>query len=150
METIGTVKSPGLIIEWSLDSDESLHKLTRMSMSSKVNDASPFAQTASARPTVSLWMLLFSLVVCAAFSLLLMFAAHVPLISNAVNDFFGLPQTAKSGKPDRAAHLYFLLFCYASPLLLVLTVGLLHMFSNKFIVPLLAKEDSSEPDSPFA
>ena len=119
-------------------------------MSSKVSDASPFAEIVSARPTVSLWMLLFSLVVCAAFSLLLMFAAHVPLISNAVNDFLGLPQTAKPDKPDRGAHLYFLLFCYASPLLLVLTVGLLHMFFSRFIQPLLAESNSSEPDSPFA
>ncbi len=119
-------------------------------MSSKVSDSSPFAEIVSARPTVSLWMLLFSLVVCAAFSLLLMFAAHVPLISNAVNDFLGLPQTAKPDKPDRGAHLYFLLFCYASPLLLVLTVGLLHMFFSKLIQPLLEVSNRSEPDSPFA
>ncbi len=143
------MKSSGFIIDESFESDDFLLELLK-SMASKVSDASPFAQTTTARPTVSLWMLLFSLVVCAAFSFLLMFAAHVPMISNAVNDFFGLPLTAKPGKPDRAAHLYFLLFCYASPLLLVLIVGLLHMLSSKFIVPLLPKEDRSEPDSPFA
>jgi len=119
-------------------------------MSQKVNEFSPFAETASTRPILSLWMLLFSLVVCAAFSLLLMMAAHVPVISNTVNDFFGVAQTAKADKPDRSTHLFFLLFCYASPLLLTVFVGLLQIFFVRVLQVGRTLDNSSEPDSPFA
>lgn len=119
-------------------------------MSSKGNDPSPFAETTSTRPTLSLWMLMFSLVVCAAFSLLLMMVAHVPAISNTVNDFFGVAQTAKPDKPDRSTHLFFLLFCYASPLLLSMFVGLMHIFFVRVLQVGRKVDDSTEPDSPFA
>ena len=119
-------------------------------MSQKVNDFSQFAETPSTRPTLSLWMLLFSLVVCAAFSFLLMMAAHVPAIANTVNDFFGVAQTVKAGKPDRGTHLYFLLFCYASPLLLTMIVGLLQIFLVRVLKLGGTLENSTEPDSPFA
>jgi hypothetical protein len=119
-------------------------------MSQKANDFSPFAETASTRPTLSLWMLLFSLVVCAAFSLLLMMAAHVPAIANTVNDFFGIAQTVKADKPDRGTHLYFLLFCYSSPLLLTMIVGLLQIIFVRVLKLGSALENNAESDSPFA
>ena len=119
-------------------------------MSSNTSESNPFAETEPNRPTVSLWMLMFSLIVFAAFSLLIMFAARVPAISNVVNDFFGVTQTAKPDKPDRSTHLFFLLFCYASPLLLALWVGLLHIFLTRFVFVPRRFETSKEPDSPFA
>lgn len=119
-------------------------------MSSKASESNPFAETESVRPTVSLWMLMFSLIVFAAFSLLIMFAARVPAISNAVNDFFGVTQTAKPDKPDRSTHLFFLLFCYASPLMLALWVGMLHMFLTRMGMDRRSIETRNEPDNPFA
>ena len=119
-------------------------------MSSNASESSPFAETKPNRPTVSLWMMMFSMIVFAAFSLLIMFASWVPAISNVVNDFFGVTQTAKPDKPDRSTHLFFLLFCYASPLLLALWVGILHMFLTGFALIPRSFETSKEPDSPFA
>lgn len=119
-------------------------------MSSKASDSSPFAEAVSTRPTLSLWMMLFSLVVCAAFSFLLMMAAHVPAISNTVNDFLGVAQTAKPDKPDRSTHLFFLLFCYASPLLLTMFVGLAQIFFVKVLQVGRSGGNNTEPDSPFA
>ncbi len=119
-------------------------------MSSKVSESSPFAPSESVRPTVSLGMLMFSLVVFAMFSLLIMFAARVPAISNTLNDFFGLPPTAKPDKPDRSTHLFFLLFCYASPLLLAMWVGLFHTFASRFAKFRRSEVANEEPDSPFA
>ena len=119
-------------------------------MSNKASEFNPFAETVPARPTVSLWMLLLSLMGFAAFSLLIMFAARVPAISNTVNDFFGVAQTAKPDKPDRSTHLLFLLFCYSSPLMLAMWVGLLHIFLTKFVIGTRAAETDSEPNSPFA
>ncbi len=119
-------------------------------MSSNAGESNPFAVTEPNRPTVSLWMLMFSMIVFAAFSLLIMFASWVPAISNVVNDFFGVTQAAKPDKPDRSTHLFFLLFCYASPLLLALWVGLLHMFLARFELIPKSFDTSKESDSPFA
>ena len=119
-------------------------------MSGKVIESSPFAQSEPVRPTISLWMLMFSLVVFAMFSLLIMFAARVPAISNTVNDFLGLPATAKPDKPDRSTHLFFLLFCYASPLLLAMWIGLFHTFAARMASFRRSEEANQEPDSPFA
>ena len=118
-------------------------------MSRNASEFNPFAETESNRPTVSMWMLMFSLIVFAAFSLLIMFASRVPAISNVVNDFFGVTQSAKPDKPDRSTHLFFLLFCYASPLLLALWVGLLHTFLTRFVRITKPFDTSKEPDSPF-
>jgi hypothetical protein len=75
----------------------------------------------------------------------------VPAISNTVNDFLGIPQRAKPDKPDRAKHLYFLLFCYSSPLLLALFVGLFHMASARWIAwQGSSQSNENSPDSPFA
>ena len=113
-------------------------------------DSNPFAEVTPIRPTVSLWMLMFSLVVFAFLSLLIMLAAQVPAISDAVNDFLGISHTARAGKPDRSTHLFFLLFCYASPLMLAMWIGLLHTFVTRFVVIARPFDDTKEPDSPFA
>ncbi len=119
-------------------------------MSNKAIESSPFAHREEARATISLWMLLFSLVVCAAFSMLIMFAARVPAISNNINDFLGIARTAKPGKPDRSTHLFFLLFCYASPLLLATWVGLIQIFISRFVNARKQVAADHEPESPFA
>ena len=119
-------------------------------MSNQVVESSPFAETKPTRPSISLWMLLFSLVVCAAFSMLIMMAARVPAISNSVNDFFGMARVTKPDKPDRSTHLFFLLFCYSSPLLLAMWIGLLQMFITRFVQIRIDQQQSDEPDSPFA
>jgi len=119
-------------------------------MSNKAIESSPFAEHVTVRPSISLWMLIFSLVVCAAFSMLIMLAARVPAISDTINDFFGIAKSAKPDKPDRSTHLFFLLFCYASPLLLAMWVGLLQMFVTRFIVNRPSMSQGDEPDSPFA
>ena len=118
-------------------------------MSSNAGESSPFSQSESVRPTISLGMLMFSLVVFAAFSLLIMFAARVPAISNTLNDFFGLPQKVKPDKPDRSTHLFFLLFCYASPLLLAMWVGLFQSFTTRFVNVHRSEKTNAAPDSPF-
>ena len=119
-------------------------------MSTEAGESNPFAEVTPIRATVSLWMLMVSLVVFAFLSLLIMLAAQVPVISDAVNDFLGVPQTAKAGKPDRSTHLFFLLLCYASPLLLAMWIGLLHTFVTRFLVIARPFDNTKEPDSPFA
>jgi hypothetical protein len=86
----------------------------------------PFAPRQGSNVTVSLWMLLFSMVVFAGISLAIMLASRVPLIANGINEVLGLPQTAKTDKPDRTTHLIFLLFCYSSPLLFAMWISILH------------------------
>jgi hypothetical protein len=70
-------------------------------------------------------MLMVSMVVFAMISLLLMFAARVPAIANSLNDLLGVSRTTASDRPDRSTHLFMLLFCYTSPLMLMLWVSLL-------------------------
>jgi hypothetical protein len=95
-------------------------------MSNSTEHHNPFASSTSPKLRVSLGMLLLSTVVFAAISMAIMMASRVPIIANNVNEFFGLPATAKPDKPDRTTHLIFLLFCYSSPLLLATWVGLVH------------------------
>jgi hypothetical protein len=114
------------------------------------HEATPFAQVSNSGRTVSLWMLMFSLTVFAVISLVIMLAARVPIIANSVNDVLGLPRTAKPDKPDRTTHLIFLLFCYSSPLLLAMWVGLLRGLYVRFKKPIDARAHSNEPDNPFA
>ena len=119
-------------------------------MSLKAIESSPFSEPVAVRHSISLWMLVFSLVVCAAFSMLIMLAARVPAISDTINDFLGTAKSTKPDKPDRSTHLFFLLFCYASPLLLATWVGLLHLLVTSFVASRPKIDRSSEPDSPFA
>ncbi len=93
---------------------------------------------------------MFSLVVCAAFSLLIMMAARVPAISDTINDFLGIAKSARPDKPDRSTHLFFLLFCYASPLLLATWVGLFQMFLTRFVPLRQTLDTGDEPSNPFA
>lgn len=122
-----------------------------------VNEGSPFQAVTNQTRTISISMMMFAMVLFAGFSLLLMSASRVPAIANSINDFFGLPQTAKPDKPDRSAHLFFLLFCYSSPLLFAMLVGVLHWLKRRFgermtpstySSPRSTSIDSS--DSPFA
>ena len=124
----------------------------RVSNRSKTSlpSASPFGETRAGRPTISLWMLTFSLVVFAGISALIMFAARVPLVANNINDLFGLPHTAVPDKPDRTTHLIFLLFCYSSPLLFAMWVGLIHSLYSRISNRRSSDELEDEPDSPFA
>lgn len=95
-------------------------------MAEPLQPSGPFAPQQASRATISLWMLLFSMVVFAGISLAIALGSRVPLIANGINDLFGLPQTAKSDKPDRTTHLLFLLFCYSSPLLFAMWISILH------------------------
>ena len=93
---------------------------------------------------------MFSLVVFAAISMLLMFAARVPIVANSINEFLGLPQTAKPDTPDRTTHLIFLLFCYSSPLVLAMWVSLLNSIYLRWKKYQNLSNDRDEADSPFA
>jgi hypothetical protein len=73
-------------------------------------------------------MLMFSMIVFAGISLAMMLASQVPIIANGINSVLGLPETAQEGKPDRTTHLFFLLFCYTSPLLMAMLVSFVQMF----------------------
>jgi hypothetical protein len=119
-------------------------------MQIKKLETGPFAPQKGSRVTISLWMLLFSMMVFALFSMTIMLASRVPIISNSVHDFFGLPQTAKPDKPDRATHLIFLLFCYASPLLLATWIGLLHSAYTYFRRCTFHSDHREESDNPLA
>jgi hypothetical protein len=111
---------------------------------------SPFAPANKPRYTVSLAMLLMSMFVFAALSMLIMFAARVPIIANTIHDFFGLPLSPKPDKPDRTSHLVFLLFCYTSPLLLATWVGLMHS-AGKYLASLRERsQQDSESNNPLA
>ena len=118
-------------------------------MANTKQESGPFGENEKSHRTVSLRMLLFSMVVFAGVSMVIMLAARVPVIANSINEFFGLPQTAKSGKPDRATHLIFLLFCYSSPLMFAMYVGILHSIASR-LKPAFHSKIEDEPDSPFA
>lgn len=122
---------------------------TQMSNSNSNLESGPFAESRRSRTTISLWMLMFSMVVFAGVSMVIMLAARVPTIANSINEFFGLPQTAKQGKTDRTTHLIFLLFCYSSPLMFAMWVGILHSINVRLKHFSAAKSGHDEPDSPF-
>ncbi len=97
-------------------------------------DMVPFSNVDSRNgnvPRVQLWMLFVSMVVFAGSSFLFMMAARVPAISNGINDLLGLPRTAATEKVDRSTHLFMLLFCYTSPLMLLLWVSVLQKFVSR-------------------
>lgn len=111
--------------------------------------STPFASREDRnRPTVGLWMILVSMVVFAAISLLFMFAARVPAISESVNDMLGIRSSIAEDKPDRSAHLFMLLFCYTSPLMLMLWVSLLKSIRVRRQAPPASQNSKSAPD-PF-
>jgi hypothetical protein len=98
------------------------------------------------RTTVSLGSLLVSMVVFAAISLLLMFAARVPAIANSINDLLGISRSATEGKPDRSTHLFMLLFCYSSPLMLMLWVSLFKGLMRRRLATPRPRNSDTEPD----
>jgi len=53
----------------------------------------------------------------------MMFAARVPAVANSINDMLGVARGAKPDRPDRSTHLFMLLFCYSSPVLLLICVS---------------------------
>jgi len=88
-------------------------------------------------------MLMVAMVVFAAISLLMMFAARVPAIANSINDLLGIRRTTTPGRPDRSTHLFMLLFCYSSPLLLMLMVSLVRKLAIRS--RLVAPEGDADP-----
>lgn len=73
-------------------------------------------------------MLFVSMMVIAGLSLLLALAVRIPTVADGFRSFFG--STARSASPtnDRSGHLFLLLLCYSSPLLMMIWVGLLKRF----------------------
>lgn len=112
------------------------------------DEPSPFATEEESRPVVQLWMLFVSMIVFACMSLLIMFAARVPAIANSIHDVMGMPRAAKPDRPDRSTHLFMLLFCYSSPLLLMLWVGFLRRLLIRWS-PKPRRTESEDFGSPF-
>lgn len=79
-----------------------------------------------------------------------MVAARVPAISESINDMLGIrSSTSSNDKPDRSAHLFMLLFCYTSPLMLMLWVSLLKGLGHRRWKS-SAKPIPSSSSDPFA
>lgn len=98
------------------------------SSDSTTNSTSPFALDTGRRPVIQLWMLFVSMMVFAGIALLLALLARVPAVSNSLSILLGTPAAPKSDKPDRSVHLFMLLFCYASPILMIFWVSMLRSF----------------------
>lgn len=77
---------------------------------------------------IQLWMLFVSMMVFAGIALLLALLARVPAVSNSLSILLGTPAAPTSDKPDRSVHLFMLLFCYASPILMIFWVSMLRSF----------------------
>lgn len=95
-------------------------------------------------------MVFLLLVLNAAICILLLLATRVPMISDVVNDFWGLPKTSR-GETDRTTHLVFLMACYAAPLAMTAIVSIAYSLTARWMrsqSQLETNEDTS--DSPFA
>ncbi|MBU6385388.1 MAG: hypothetical protein KGS49_05580 [Planctomycetes bacterium] len=104
-----------------------------MSQSIRKNDPSgleqsPFASVKSTAPKVRLWMLFVSMMVIAGFSLLVALAVRIPSIAHGFRSFFGSTAPTGTSTNDRSGHLFLLLLCYSSPLLMMIWVGMLRRF----------------------
>ena len=104
-----------------------------MSQSTRKNDPSgleqsPFASVKSTAPKVRLWMLFVSMMVIAGFSLLVALAVRIPSIAHGFRSFFGSTAPTGTSTNDRSGHLFLLLLCYSSPLLMMIWVGMLRRF----------------------
>lgn len=113
-------------------------------------NADPFAKESRHPPVIQLWMLFVSMVVFATIALLIMVAARVPAIANNISDLLGVARTAKADRPDRSTHLFMLLFCYTSPLLLMLWVSALRSMFRSRTTNRSNQDDESQADSPFS
>lgn len=68
------------------------------------------------------------MMVFAGFSLLVALAIRIPGVTNGLRDLFGGPGRPAPATNERAARLFLLLFCYSSPLLMMIWVSLLRRF----------------------
>lgn len=59
---------------------------------------------------------------------MLALAIRIPSISNGFRDFFGSAGQRAEAANDRSSHLFLLLFCYSSPLLMMIWVSTLRRF----------------------
>ncbi len=74
------------------------------------------------RPQVSIAFMLLSMTILCAMSAAMFYASRVPAIYNEVFSWFG--KEVEPQETKRTVHLAFLLFTYASPLLLACLLGL--------------------------
>ena len=112
-------------------------------------EQTPFAPNGSRRPVVGLWVVFVTMIVFAAISLLMMFAARVPAVANSINDILGVARGAKPDRPDRSTHLFMLLFCYSSPVLLLICVSAMRKLANLKSLNRDRNEENGE-ESPFS
>ena len=89
---------------------------------------SPFAPVSQPRSAVELRTIFVAMVLFAAIAMLLTLASRVPSIANSFGDFFGYRRVVSTGDTNRTSHLFLLLFCYASPSLLLIGAGLMRSF----------------------
>ncbi|MFN5273799.1 MAG: hypothetical protein ACK5E3_11350 [Planctomycetota bacterium] len=89
---------------------------------------SPFASPTRSAPTIRLWMLFVSMTVFAGCALLLALAARIPSFSNGIKDLFGISTGQAANENSRSAHLFLLLLCYSSPLLMMIWISMLRNF----------------------
>jgi phosphotransferase system glucose/maltose/N-acetylglucosamine-specific IIC component len=73
-------------------------------------------------------MLFVSMMVIAGFSLMLALAVRIPTVSTSLRDFFGGSGRSSDPTNDRSGHMFMLLVCYSSPLLMMIWVSLLRRF----------------------
>lgn len=71
------------------------------------------------------WILLLTLVAATA-AALVGYALFLPLITGELNAWLGRPAVSSEAGENRRAHIMFLLLCYAAPMILGLTVRLVH------------------------
>jgi hypothetical protein len=73
-------------------------------------------------------MLFVSMTVFAGCALLLALAARIPSFSNGIRDLFGISTGQAAKENSRSAHLFLLLLCYSSPLLMMIWISMLRNF----------------------
>jgi len=112
-------------------------------------EQTPFAPNASRRPVIGLWVVFVTMIVFAAISLLMMFAARVPAVANSINDIIGVARGAKPDRPDRSTHLFMLLFCYSSPVLLLICISAMRKIANSKLLNREMDEVTGD-ESPFS
>jgi phage baseplate assembly protein W len=79
----------------------------------------------------------------------MMFAARVPAVANSINDILGVARGAKPDRPDRSTHLFMLLFCYSSPVLLLICVSAMRKIANLRSLDRDANDENGD-ESPFS
>lgn len=112
-------------------------------------EQTPFAPNASRRPVIGLWVVFVIMIVFAAISLLMMFAARVPAVANSINDILGVARGAKPDRPDRSTHLFMLLFCYSSPVLLLICISAMRKITDLKILNRDRNEEAGD-EGPFS